>query len=222
MKNLKFFKSFSFYNDDTNLNKQSLNACKKEALSNCNDIKKQKNTSNNENIVNKDGNLKKYVNSSLNNSLLVIKNVNNICLENNKKLPHNINNINDINNINKNNEIQKNEKNQLFEETNMKKNKNIEHKIKILKAIPPQKPYLYEAKYLLSTKNDNNINYKDSSNINHSHIHNTFFNHLMIHNNKISNENSSYFSVCTTNRNRGKILTILYCHPIRKIFNGNV
>ena len=222
MKNLKFFKSFSFYNDDTNLNKQSLNRTKKEALSNCNGIKEQKNTSNNENVLNIDGNLNNYVNSSLNNSLLLTKNVNNICLENNKKLPHNINNINDINNINKNNEIEKNEKNQLVEETNMKKNKNIEHKIKILKVIPPQKPYLYEAKYLLSTNNDNNINNNDSPNINHSHVHNAFFNHLMIHNNKIKNENSSYFSICTTNRNRGKILTILYCHPIRKRCNDNV
>ena len=55
MKNLKFFKSFSFYNDDANLKKQSLNRTKKESLSNCNDIKEQKNTSNNENVLNIDG-----------------------------------------------------------------------------------------------------------------------------------------------------------------------
>ena len=217
MKNLKIFDSISLDNEDTIPNKPSLYKYKKEETSNCIDKNQKKISSNDNNLSNIEAtvfdNLKNNVNKS--NNSLILKNVNNICLDKNKKLPLNNLKINNINNIKKNNDINNYENNQIFAEVNIKNIKNkTKYEKKLLKNTPPKKPSLYESKYLLSANNYNNKNY---SKLNRSCVPNIFYNHLMIQNIKIKNNNSSYFLVCTTNRIKGKLLTLLYCRPVKNI-----
>jgi hypothetical protein len=222
MKNLKIFDSISLDNGDTIPNKPSLYKYKIEETSNCIDKNEKKISSNDNNLLNIEAtvfdNLKSNVNKSNNSLILKNVNVNNICLDKNKKLPLNNLKINNINNIKKNNDINNYDNNQTFAENNIKiikkvKN-NTKYENKLLKNIPPKKSSLYESKYLLSANNYNNKNY---SKLNRSYIPNIFYNHLMIQNIKIKNNNSSYFSVCTTNRIKGKLLTLLYCSPVKNI-----
>ena len=133
-------------------------------------------------------------------------NLNNQKLKKDFEFEKNLNRKKDIKN---NNENTKNFKEVI--------NNNIIIKNKTLKSFPPKIPNLFDYKYNLSL-DENNIFISDYyKKINGSIIPNIFYNHLIINNNKISKENSNYFSISTTNRIKGKLLTILYFCPIKNI-----
>ena len=104
----------------------------------------------------------------------------------------------------------KNEESKIFQEDTIKNKNNILIKKEVLSSFPPKISLLYNHKYLLeyNTKNIflNNNSYKK---INRSVIPNIFYNHIMIKNNK-----AKIRKISTTNRIKGKLLTIVYFIPI--------
>ena len=110
-----------------------------------------------------------------------------------------------------NNKIFKNDCDNIFNKSNAIQLKND------LKPLPPKLPFLFNNVYKLSEEGQNNI-YINSTydKINRSEVPNVFYNHIMITNN-ISNENSKFYSFSTTNRIKGKLLTIVYFSPNKNI-----
>lgn len=215
LKSFKILQNFSYIYKNNNENKPILNLSQrklKTSTSNIglykfekkliSDIKNNKNIPS-RNIMNNNINLKKDVNKTIN---ITSKNVNNISSENNKKISPELNNIN-----NNRNDINNNKNHIKFNNNNLKLEK------EFLKSFPPKMSNLYENNYMLYEKNLKNYNNNFSYlKLNRSKIPNAFYNHLMVHNNKTKNYNSSYYSISTTNRIRGKLLTILYFRPVKK------
>ena len=87
----------------------------------------------------------------------------------------------------------------------------------ILKPFPPKTPTLLENIYIFSENNKNKtINHDCYVKLNRSKIPNNFYNHFFVQNCIKKKENSKYVFCSTTNRIRGKLLTILYFCPIKK------
>ena len=154
-------------------------------------------------------------------------NYNNIkILENEDKLKNDINsNIPNSKNVNekKNNvNLQKTEKKtgaeKIFKKDNNKLN-NILIDRQYLKSFPPKKPSLFNNDYILiENNNKNNTVNKSCIYMDRSKIPNIFYNHLMLKNYEIKKkQNSKYMTISSTNRIKGKLVTILYIRPI-KIF----
>ena len=154
-------------------------------------------------------------------------NYNNIkILENGDKLKNDINsnftnskNINEMkNNVNLEKTEQKKKTNKIFKKENNKSN-NILIDRQYLKSFPPKKPSLFNNEYIfLENNNKNNTVNKSCIYMDRSKIPNIFYNHLMLQNDEIQKkQNSKYMTISTTNRIKGKLVTILYIRPI-KIF----
>lgn len=154
-------------------------------------------------------------------------NYNNIkILENGDKLENDINsnftnskNINEMkNNVNLEKTEQQKKTNKIFKKENNKSN-NILIDRQYLKSFPPKKPSLFNNEYIfLENNNKNNTVNKSCIYMDRSKIPNIFYNHLMLQNDEIQKkQNSKYMTISTTNRIKGKLVTILYIRPI-KIF----
>jgi hypothetical protein len=154
-------------------------------------------------------------------------NYNNIkILENGDKLKNDINsnftnskNINEMkNNVNLEKTEQQKKTNKIFKKENNKSN-NILIDRQYLKSFPPKKPSLFNNEYIfLENNNKNNTVNKSCIYMDRSKIPNIFYNHLMLQNDEIQKkQNSKYMTISTTNRIKGKLVTILYIRPI-KIF----
>ena len=100
----------------------------------------------------------------------------------------------------------KNEESKIFQEDTIKNKNNILIKKEVLNSFPPKISLLYNNKYLLESNTKNNfLNNNSYKKINRSVIPNIFYNHIMIKNNK-----AKIRKISTTNRIKGKLLTIVY------------
>jgi len=165
-------------------------------------IGKDKNSlNNNKNIIENNIEVKNVINP---------KNVNNCCFVNN--------NFND----NKTNKsihsvirAKKNEESKIFQEDTIKNKNNILIKKELLSSFPPKISLLYNNKYLLESNTKNNfLNDNSYKKLSRSVVPNIFYNHIMIKNKKAKFENQKFNSISTTNRIKGKLLTIIYFIPI--------
>ena len=105
----------------------------------------------------------------------------------------------------------KEEKNKFMNMINLKKEE--------LKPYPPKSPLLYGDKYKISGNEEGTFNnyYKK---MNRSIIPHAFYNHIMINDNRnniIFCHNQKNKTICLTNRNKGKLITILYYSPLTSI-----
>lgn len=127
----------------------------------------------------------------------------------------NISNSKNKNKINSKN-ITQNNSNKLFKEETNKSNNLLIQK-ECLKSFPPKKPILFNNKYiLLENNNKNNSVNKSCIYLDRSKIPNIFYNHIMIKDNRAKEQKcSKYMTISTTNRIKGKLLTILYFRPIK-------
>jgi hypothetical protein len=86
----------------------------------------------------------------------------------------------------------------------------------ILKAIPPKLNYLFNDMHDLSVNNNNKIDIGERKKF-HSNIPNVFINHLMMKNSIYNKNNSKHLLLSTTNRIKGKKLTIFYYLPKKNV-----
>lgn len=163
----------------------------------------------NENISKTSRDKLKFNNNIIENGIKLKNDNNNVNL--------NISNLKNVNNINIKNIAQKNN-NKLFKD-DINKSNNLLLKREYLKSFPPKKPTLFNNEYILPENNNkNNSVNKSCIYLDRSKIPNIFYNHLMIKNNEIKRKNNSkYMAISTTNRIKGKLLTILYCRPLKKL-----
>ena len=155
--------------------------------------------------------------NSLNNNKNIIEN--NIEVKNVIN-PKNVNNKNF--NDNKTNKsihsvirAKKNEESKIFQEDTIKNKNNILIKKELLSSFPPKISLLYNNKYLLESDTKNNfLNDNSYKKLSRSVVPNIFYNHIMIKNKKAKFENQKFNSISTTNRIKGKLLTIIYFIPI--------
>ena len=215
-KNLKIFNNSSFVNKSHIVNKQFLNLFSKDTTINKNDnnINLFKNKISNKittnkkyfiNIItlfekvlnhNKLGNNKKEINNDVNNFDFNKK------LNNKKKIKNNVNI-----------KILRNEKDNII----IYKNNNIKFE-NALKIFPPNIPCLFNHNYkLLDDGYKNFINSKCYNKFNKSEVPNVFYNHIMMKNKIFPQKNRNFYSISTTNRIKGKLLTIIYFTPIKII-----
>ena len=120
------------------------------------------------------------------------------------------NDSNKSKNINNNQKINNNNKSaKVYEEDSSINNEMTQANIYKLKALPPKINDLYYNTYNLTE------NYrKEKFNPN---IPNVYFNHLMLQKDFGKNNTSNYLILSSTNRIKGKKLTILYYHPKKEI-----
>lgn len=218
IKALNILKNSKSKNEDNSFNKIFLNLSSNEMNSNESDCKQKKF----KNII--FSKIKTNINN-VNNNVLIFENILKLKKDiNNLNInPKNINNINFELNKNKiSHKIENNNDNKIFKEDEpiVKKSlsNNIKLEKKILKPFPPKMPNLFYGEYKISGEGQNNhINNDCYIKLNGAKIPNIFYNHLMIKNNNISNKNSKFISISTTNRVKGKLLTILYFCPKKNI-----
>jgi hypothetical protein len=109
----------------------------------------------------------------------------------------------------------KNEESKIFQEDTIKNKNNILIKKELLSSFPPKISLLYNNKYLLESDTKNNfLNDNSYKKLSRSVVPNIFYNHIMIKNKKAKFENQKFNSISTTNRIKGKLLTIIYFIPI--------
>ena len=119
------------------------------------------------------------------------------------------NDSNKSKNINNNQKINNNNKTKVYEEDSSINNEMTQANKYKLKALPPKINDLYYNTYNLTE------NYrKEKFNPN---IPNVYFNHLMLQKDFGKNNTSNYLILSSTNRIKGKKLTILYYHPKKEI-----
>ena len=112
-----------------------------------------------------------------------------------------------------NKESKKNDNNKI----NKNKNNIIQFKNE-LKSFPPKIPFLLNNTYKLYKNGKNNFCINNSYDIiNRSEVPNVFYNHMMAKDYLISNKNLNFYSLSTTKRVKGKLLTIVYFAPKKKI-----
>ena len=164
-------------------------------------------------------------NENIINLLKIDNKLDNVTNSLNKPISKKINNINNNNyyfcinkykNIsqNKNKLKEYNKKDKIYKEDKIKNDGSNKIKDEILKPFPPKTPILLENIYIFSENNDNKfISHDCYIKLNKSKIYNNFYNHFFIRNNERRKGNITYTSCSTTNRIRGKLLTILYFCP---------
>lgn len=207
---VNILKNTIFIKESNCLNKQSINLFQKEInfKSNNENEKKFENK-----LILKIGKDK----NSLNNNKNIIEN--NIKVKNVIN-PKNVNTFSFVNKDFNNNKIdksihnvirtKKNEESKIFKEDTIKNKNNILIKKEVLSSFPPKISLLYNHKYLLESNTKNNfLNNNSYKKINRSVIPNIFYNHIMKKNNK-----AKIRKISTTNRIKGKLLTIVYFIPI--------
>ena len=207
---VNILKNTIFIKESNCLNKQSINLFQKEInfKSNNENEKKFENK-----LILKIGKDK----NSLNNNKNIIEN--NIKVKNVIN-PKNVNTFSFVNKDFNNNKIdksihnvirtKKNEESKIFKEDTIKNKNNILIKKEVLSYFPPKISLLYNHKYLLESNTKNNfLNNNSYKKINRSVIPNIFYNHIMKKNNK-----AKIRKISTTNRIKGKLLTIVYFIPI--------
>jgi len=138
------------------------------------------------------------------------KNVNNCCFVN-----KNFNDNKTNKSIHSVIRAKKNEESKIFQEDTIKNKNNILIKKELLSSFPPKISLLYNNKYLLESNTKNNfLNDNSYKKLSRSVVPNIFYNHIMIKNKKAKFENQKFNSISTTNRIKGKLLTIIYFIPI--------
>ena len=165
-------------------------------------IGKDKNSlNNNKNIIENNIEVKNVINP---------KNVNNCCFVN-----KNFNDNKTNKSIHSVIRAKKNEESKIFQEDTIKNKNNILIKKELLSSFPPKISLLYNNKYLLESNTKNNfLNDNSYKKLSRSVVPNIFYNHIMIKNKKAKFENQKFNSISTTNRIKGKLLTIIYFIPI--------
>ena len=128
-------------------------------------------------------------------------------------------NCENINNKDKNmDSVNKNNKKRAIDKLNKNnKNKNIEiygksYDLTIMRETPPKSPELFFHLYGL---NNSKKLFKENDafgNIKKDKIPNIFYNHFLFRNKKYS-LNNKYKKIAMTQRNKNKLLTIIYCSP---------
>lgn len=203
-KNLNIFDYSSFINNTHIMNKKNINLFSKDLTLNKHNNNENKFKNNNKILINSiilfEKILKFQKEDNINELKTTGKNILNQTSNNKGKIK-----------TKENNKIFKNDCDNIINKSNIIQLKND------LKPLPPKLPFLFNNIYKLCKEGQNNI-YINSpyEKINRSEVPNVFYNHIMITNNT-PNKNSKFYSLSTTNRIKGKLLTIVYFNTCKNI-----
>ena len=212
-KNLNILDNSSFINNTTIINKKNINLFSKDLTLNKHNNNENKFKNKNKILIDIEPNKNYFINS-----IILFEKILKFQIEDNinekttgKNILNKTSNNKEKINTKVNNKIFKNDCDNITNKSNIIQLKND------LKPLPPKMPYLFNNIYKLCKEGQNNI-YINSpyDKINRSEVPNVFYNHIMITNN-IQNKNSKFYSLSTTTRIKGKLLTIVYFNTSKNI-----